>query len=132
MQNAIPAVDTSSLQLTLAGSSRSCAGSCRPSMVVESTAGYPLMGRPFGDRGFRDSRRTARGDTTEAEGEAGLSQVQMARRLRISRSTLNRLEAASQNTTLRTLDHLCRALKWEPSDLFGQRRDRKGNRQVRL
>jgi len=50
--------------------------------------------------------------------EAGLSQVQMARRLRISRSTLNRLEVASQNTTLRTLDHLCRTLKCEPGDLF--------------
>jgi len=42
----------------------------------------------------------------------------MARRLRISRSTLNRLEVASQNTTLRTLDQLCRALKREPGDLF--------------
>jgi len=50
--------------------------------------------------------------------EAGLSQVQMARRLRISRSTLNRLEVASQNTTLRTLDQLCRTLKCEPGDLF--------------
>jgi len=48
----------------------------------------------------------------------GLSQVQMARRLRISRSTLNRLEVANQNTTLRTLDQLCRTLKCEPGDLF--------------
>jgi transcriptional regulator with XRE-family HTH domain len=50
--------------------------------------------------------------------EAGLSQVQMARRLGISRSTLNRLEAADQNTTLRTLDQLCQALKCQPGDLF--------------
>jgi len=62
----------------------------------------------------------------------GLSQVQMARRLRISRSTLNRLEVGSQNTTLRTLDHLCRALKCEPGDLFGQPSDRGVGRRLRL
>ena len=45
--------------------------------------------------------------------EAGLSQVQMAKRLGLSQSTLNRLEAADQNTTLRTLDRLCRALRAE-------------------
>ena len=50
--------------------------------------------------------------------EKGLSQVQMAKRLGVSRSTLNRLEAADQNTTLRTLDRLCRALKYEPGELF--------------
>ena len=50
--------------------------------------------------------------------EAGLSQVQMAKRLRISRPTLNRLENASQNTTLKTLGQLCRALRCEPGDLF--------------
>jgi len=64
--------------------------------------------------------------------ETGLSQVQMARRLRISRSTLNRLEVASQNTTLRTLDQLCRALKCEPGDLFGQQRDGEVRRRLRL
>ena len=57
--------------------------------------------------------------------EARLSQVQMAKRLGVSRSTLNRLEAADQNTTLRTLDRLCRALKWEPGDLFEKGRQRR-------
>ena len=56
--------------------------------------------------------------------EARLSQVQMAKRLGVSRSTLNRLEAADQNTTLRTLDRLSRALKREPGDLF----ERSGHR----
>ena len=50
--------------------------------------------------------------------KAGLSQVQMARRLGISRPTLNRLETASQNTTLNTLGQLCRTLRCGPGDLF--------------
>jgi DNA-binding Xre family transcriptional regulator len=37
---------------------------------------------------------------------------------KISRPTLNRLESTSQNTTLRTLGQLCRALKCRPGDLF--------------
>jgi transcriptional regulator with XRE-family HTH domain len=45
----------------------------------------------------------------------------MARRLRISRPTLNRLESTSQNATLKTLDQLCRALRCEPGDLFRPR-----------
>ncbi|MBI2162366.1 MAG: helix-turn-helix transcriptional regulator [Candidatus Rokubacteria bacterium] len=50
--------------------------------------------------------------------EAGLSQVEMARALRISRATLNRLENAAQNMTLKTLSELCRALNCKPGDLF--------------
>lgn len=50
--------------------------------------------------------------------EAGLTQAEMARALGISRPTLNRLESASQNMTLRTLAQLCRALRCEPGDLF--------------
>lgn len=50
--------------------------------------------------------------------DAGLTQVELARRLWISRPTLNRLESASQNATLKTLTHLCRALKCRPGDLF--------------
>jgi DNA-binding XRE family transcriptional regulator len=50
--------------------------------------------------------------------EAGLSQVQMAKRLGISRPTLNRLESASQNTTLKTLGQLCRSLGCDVGDLF--------------
>lgn len=50
--------------------------------------------------------------------DTGLNQVEMARRLGISQPTLNRLETASQNTTLQTLERLCRALRCEPGDLF--------------
>jgi transcriptional regulator with XRE-family HTH domain len=49
---------------------------------------------------------------------AGLSQTEMAKRLGISQPTLNRLENASQNATLKTLSQLCRALKCEVGDLF--------------
>lgn len=52
--------------------------------------------------------------------EAGLSQVEMAKRLGISQPTLNRLESARQNTTLKTLNQLCRALRCELGDLFGR------------
>jgi transcriptional regulator with XRE-family HTH domain len=50
--------------------------------------------------------------------EAGLSQVEMARRLGVSRPTLTRLEQAGQNVTLATLGGLCRALGCRPGDLF--------------
>jgi DNA-binding XRE family transcriptional regulator len=50
--------------------------------------------------------------------EAELTQTQMARRLGVSQPTLNRLEAANQNTTLKTLDRLIRALGCEVGDLF--------------
>lgn len=36
----------------------------------------------------------------------------------VSHPTLNRLESASQNVTLRTLAQLCQALRCEPGDLF--------------
>lgn len=42
----------------------------------------------------------------------------MAKRLGISRPTYTRLESASQNATLKTLNQLCRALRCEPGDLF--------------
>lgn len=50
--------------------------------------------------------------------EAGLTQTEMARRLGVSQPTLNRLETAGQNTTLRTLTQLCRALRCKVGDLF--------------
>jgi transcriptional regulator with XRE-family HTH domain len=50
--------------------------------------------------------------------EAGLTQTQMAKRLGISQPTLNRLESASQNTTLKMLDQLCQALRCSVGDLF--------------
>ena len=49
---------------------------------------------------------------------AGLSQAEMAKRLGISQPTLNRLENAAQNTTLRTLGQLCQALRCGEGDLF--------------
>lgn len=49
---------------------------------------------------------------------AGLTQAEMARVLGVSRPTLNRLESASQNVTLRTLGQLCRVLQCGPGDLF--------------
>lgn len=53
--------------------------------------------------------------------EAGLTQTAMAKRLGISQPTLNRLESGSQNTTLKTLTHLCRALGCRVGDLFEAR-----------
>jgi len=50
--------------------------------------------------------------------EADPTQTQMASRLGISQPTLNQLEAASQNSTLKTLDRLCRALRCDVGDLF--------------
>jgi transcriptional regulator with XRE-family HTH domain len=50
--------------------------------------------------------------------EAGATQRQMAKRLGISQPTLARLENADQNTTLKTLSQLCRALRCRPGDLF--------------
>jgi transcriptional regulator with XRE-family HTH domain len=50
--------------------------------------------------------------------QAGLTQAQMAKRLGISQPTLNKLEHGAQNTTLRTLDKLCRALKCRLGELF--------------
>jgi len=59
--------------------------------------------------------------------DEGLTQTEMARVLGISQPTLNRLESASQNVTLRTLSQLCRALRCEPGDLF-----RPGGARLRL
>ena len=50
--------------------------------------------------------------------EAGLTQIEMARRLGISQPTLHRLERGDQNITLRVLGRLCASLRCEPGDLF--------------
>jgi DNA-binding Xre family transcriptional regulator len=42
----------------------------------------------------------------------------MAKQLGISQPTLNRLEAAEQNVTLKTLTQLCRALHCTIGELF--------------
>ena len=53
--------------------------------------------------------KTIRGKQTQGE---------FARKLGISRATLNRLESASQNATLKTLEQLTKSLKCSISDLF--------------
>lgn len=53
--------------------------------------------------------RTLRGDMT---------QNAFARKLGVSRPTLNRLESASQNTTLKTLEQIAKSLKCDIGDLF--------------
>lgn len=46
------------------------------------------------------------------------TQEAFARKLGISRATLTRLESASQNTTLKTLDQLSKSLRCDVGDLF--------------
>lgn len=47
-----------------------------------------------------------------------MGQREYALRLRITPSQLNRLEQGVLNTTLKTIDQLCRALKCSQSELF--------------
>lgn len=47
-----------------------------------------------------------------------LSQKAFARKLGVSRATVTRLEAGSQNATLKTLDQLSKALRCDVADLF--------------
>jgi transcriptional regulator with XRE-family HTH domain len=47
-----------------------------------------------------------------------LTQEEFARKLGISRATLNRLESSSQNTTLKTLNQITKSLKCDVGDLF--------------
>lgn len=47
-----------------------------------------------------------------------LTQEAFARKLGISRATLTRLEGAAQNTTIKTLEQICRALRCQVGDLF--------------
>jgi len=46
------------------------------------------------------------------------TQGDFARKLGISRATLNRLESATQNVTLNTLEQLTKSLKCSIGDLF--------------
>jgi len=46
------------------------------------------------------------------------TQGEFARKAGISRATLNRLESASQNVTLNTLEQLTKSLKCSIGDLF--------------
>jgi DNA-binding Xre family transcriptional regulator len=49
----------------------------------------------------------------------------MAKKLGISQPTLNRLESAKQNTTIATLNRVCRALRCGIGDLFEGRAGRR-------
>jgi len=53
--------------------------------------------------------RTLRGEQTQGA---------FARKLGISRATLNRLESISQNTTLKTLNQITKSLRCNIGDLF--------------
>ena len=46
------------------------------------------------------------------------SQLQFARRLGVSKSSLNRMEQGEQNVSLRTLEALCKRLKCDIAELF--------------
>jgi transcriptional regulator with XRE-family HTH domain len=54
----------------------------------------------------------------EMRKDADVTQTEMARRLGISQPTLARLESAGQNTTLKTLTQVCRALRCSVGALF--------------
>lgn len=47
-------------------------------------------------------------------------QYLFAKRLGVSKSTLNRMEIGQQNVTLATLERLCLRLKCDVGDLFGR------------
>ncbi len=49
-----------------------------------------------------------------------LTQEAFARKLGISRATLTRLESAAQNTTIKTLEQIARALRCGVAELFGE------------
>ena len=50
--------------------------------------------------------------------ESGLNQRDFAKKAGISKSTIDRLENAAQNTTITTLETLCNAFKCSIDDLF--------------
>lgn len=46
------------------------------------------------------------------------SQLQFAKKLGISKSSLNRIEIGEQNISLKTLENLCKRLKCDIGELF--------------
>ncbi len=51
-------------------------------------------------------------------------QYRFARRLGVSKSSLNRMELGDQNVSLKTLERLCARLKCDVGDLFPPERER--------
>ena len=50
-----------------------------------------------------------------------LSQLEFAKRIGVSKSSLNRMEIGEQNVTLATLENLCAHLKCDVSDLLSEK-----------
>lgn len=50
--------------------------------------------------------------------QTGLTQKDLAKRLRLSHATLHRIERGDYNPTLRVIEDLCDALDCQPGDLF--------------
>ena len=67
------------------------------------------MGETTLEQKLANNLRRRRGEKTQGV---------FARKLGISRATLNRLESASRNTTLRTLNQIVKSLDCEIGDLF--------------
>jgi|SRR5215831_1954347 len=76
-----------------------------------------------------DSARQLAESLRRLRQDAGLTQPRMAKWLGVSQPTLNRLENAWQNPTLKTLNRLCRALRCRAGELFepGQLKLRAGH-----
>ena len=47
-----------------------------------------------------------------------LSQAAFAKKLGVSEATINRLESESQNTTINTLENICKGLKMDITELL--------------
>jgi len=54
--------------------------------------------------------------------KSGLNQRDFAKKAGVSKSTIDRLENAAQNTTITTLETLCETFKCEIQDLFSPKR----------
>jgi len=50
--------------------------------------------------------------------KSGLSQIDLAEKTGLNRSTIIRIESASYNTSVETLDKICTALKIDITDLL--------------
>ncbi len=62
--------------------------------------------------------RVPYGVISNRHGKGALTQEEFSRELGRSRATLTRLESASENTTINTLDQISKALRCDVRDLF--------------
>ena len=49
---------------------------------------------------------------------AGLTQVELAKKVRMTQSEISRIESQASMISLEVLDRLCRALKCDPGDIL--------------